>query len=128
MPATSRSGGNRTIGQDKTPEDGGPVRPTMPKDVGKKYDELLSQIQSSILRKCDVHELLTIARLLVQGDRLAAALEAEPLDHKTARVYQGVVDRVHRLSAAFGLSPADRKRLCLDTEEEVDELEEFNRS
>ncbi len=127
MPATSRSGGSRAIGVDKTPEDGGPIRPDMPKDVGKKYDELVSQIPSAILRKCDVHELLTIARLLVQSDRLAAALEADPLDHKTARVFQGIVDRIHRLSASFGLTPADRKKLSLEVEEEANVIDDFNK-
>lgn len=100
----------------------------MPKDVGQKYDEVISQLPAAILRKCDVHELLTLARLLAQADKVAAAMSADPLDHKTGRAFLNIADRIHKLSASFGLTPADRKRLSLETEEEVDEIAEFMKS
>lgn len=128
MPGTSRSGRNGALATDKTQPDGGPVRPDMPKDVGQKYDEVISQLPAAILRKCDVHELLTLARLLAQADKVAAAMSADPLDHKTGRAFLNIADRIHKLSASFGLTPADRKRLSLETEEEVDEIAEFMKS
>lgn len=128
MVGTSRSGGRNTFSTDKTLADGGPVRPDMPKDVGIKYDEVVSQLPALILRRCDVHELLTLARLLAQADLVAAEMNSNPLDHKTARIFLNIADRIHKLSASFGLTPADRKRLSLDTEEEVDEIEEFLKS
>ena len=128
MAGTSRSGRNGSLATDKTAPDGGPVRPDMPKDVGQKYDEVVSQLPAAILRRCDVHELLTLARLLAQSDKVADAMASDPLDHKTGRAFLNIVDRIHKLSAAFGLTPADRKRLSLETEEEVDEIAEFIRS
>lgn len=128
MPGTSRSGRNGALATDKTQPDGGPVRPDMPKDVGQKYDEVISQLPAAILRKCDVHELLTLARLLAQADKVAAAMSADPLDHKTGRAFLNIADRIHKLSASFGLTPADRKRLSLETEGEVDEIAEFMKS
>ena len=47
------------------------------------------------------------------SDGLAEACRRDPSDHKTARVYLNVVGQVHRLSAAFGLNPGDRKRLAI---------------
>lgn len=128
MVGTSRSGGRNTFSVDKTAPDGGPVRPDMPKEVGVKWDEVISQLPSAILRKCDVHELLTLARLLAHADKVAAAMDADPADHKTARIFLNIADRIHKLSASFGLTPADRKRLSLETEEEVDEIAEFMKS
>ena len=107
-----RSGGNhRNDGSEMTADDGGPLKPSLPDAAGRKWDELISQLPAGSLRKIDVHELRILSELLAMADGLAEACRLVPSDHKTARVYLNVVSQVHRLSAAFGLNPGDRKRL-----------------
>ncbi|MBM3968054.1 MAG: hypothetical protein FJ308_23805 [Planctomycetes bacterium] len=120
MGGTSRSGGNRVLGIDSSEPDGLPSKPKMPAKVGKKWDQLLSELPKPALRRIDQHELKILCELLVHSDSLAEVMRKDPLDHATGRLYLNVADRIHRLSAAFGLSPADRKRLALSTESEDD--------
>ena len=42
------------------------------------------------------------------ADKLSAAMLADPADHKTGRLFLNTADRIHRLSASFGLNPGDR--------------------
>lgn len=109
-----RSGGNhRSDGFEITVDDGGPERPVLPDAVGLKWDSLISQLPAGSLRRIDAHELRILSELLSMSDGLAEACRQDPRDHKTARVYLNVVGQVHRLSAAFGLNPGDRKRLAI---------------
>jgi hypothetical protein len=127
MTGTSRSGGSRKAGIDHTPEDGGPDRPELPDDIASKWDELIEQLPIHALRKVDVHQLKELARLMAYSDSLHRLVLSDPLDHKTGRMYLGVQDRIHRLSASFGLTPADRKRLSLEPEQEDDPLQQYLR-
>ena len=109
-----RSGGDRwNDGVDRTADDGGPRKPDLPDSVGRKWDELVEQLPAGSLRKIDSHELRILSELLAMSDSLAEACRRNPSDHKTARVYLNTVAQVHRLSAAFGLNPGDRKRLAI---------------
>ena len=109
-----RSGGDRwNDGVDRTADDGGPLKPSLPDSVGKKWDELIEQLPSGSLRKIDGHELRILAELLAMADGLAETCRRDPSDHRAARVYLNTVAQVHRLSASFGLNPGDRKRLAI---------------
>ena len=122
-----RSGGNhRNDGSEMTADDGGPLKPSLPDAVGRKWDELVEQLPGGSLRRIDVHELKILAELLAMADNLAEASRMDPSDHKTARVYLNVVGQVHRLSASFGLNPGDRKRLAIaPVTEELDEFKSW---
>ncbi len=109
-----RSGGDRwNDGCDRSADDGGPLKPSLPDAVGQKWDELIVQLPSGSLRKIDCHELRILAELLAMADSLAEACRRDPSDHRAARVYLNTVAQVHRLSASFGLNPGDRKRLAI---------------
>lgn len=124
-----RSGGDRSAGAfDPTLEDGGPAKPQMVAEVARKWDELLPQLHKPSLRAVDVHELKTLCELLVTKDAMAAAMLADPLDTKVTNSYLKIVDRMHKLSAVFGLNPADRKRLKQEQAQVIDAAEEWSRS
>jgi hypothetical protein len=113
--SAGRSGGDRkTVGVDTTPEDSGPTKPNLPPKVSTKWDQLIEQLPKKSLRKIDCHELKLLAELLTMADQLSSAAIEDPTDHQTGRLFLNVCDRVHRLSASFGLNPGDRKRLSLD--------------
>lgn len=119
--SAGRSGGDRkTIGVDTTPEDSGPTKPKLPPNVAKKWDQLIEQLPKKSLRKIDCHELKLLAELLTMADQLSSAAIDNPTDHQTGRLFLNVCDRVHRLSASFGLNPGDRKRLSLETDEDIE--------
>ena len=110
-----RSGRHGSQGRDTTPEDFGPEKPKLPDAVAGKWDQLLDQLPKKSLRRIDCHELKLLSELLVMADNLSAVMLADPSDHKTGRLFLNTTDRIHRLSASFGLNPGDRKRLDLRT-------------
>lgn len=111
---SGRCGGDRlSEGVDRTADDGGPKKPSLPDAVGKKWDDLIEQLPAGSLRRIDAHELRILAELLSMSDSLAEACRLDPSDHRAGRLYLNVVGQVHRLSASFGLNPGDRKRLAI---------------
>ena len=116
-----RSGGNRSFDQDTTQKDGGPVKPILDKNVSIKWDQLLEQLPKKSLRKIDQHELKLLAELLAFADKLSDAIRKDPNDHKSGRLFLNTCDRIHRMSASFGLNPGDRKRLSLEAESQEDD-------
>jgi hypothetical protein len=104
----------------------------MPKDlspdVTAKWQEVIGQLDRRMLRAIDCHELTILARLLALFDSLSARVDVAPDDVASTRLLLQVVDRVHRLSAAFGLSPADRCRLRIEPEPVENPLDEFRRA
>jgi hypothetical protein len=121
MPGTTRSGGDRSLSTDKTPNDGPPIKPdNMTARAQDKWGELLEQIPTCLLRQIDVHQLRLLAELLAQSDALAERIEDAPSDDKATRLYLATIDRVARLSGMFGLSPNDRKRSQLEPAPEDD--------
>ena len=112
----NRSGGDRVsqTGCDRSRTDGPPIAPDdMPDDVAGKWRRLMDELPLEVLRRIDGHELGLLAQTLALADRLAKQMVDDPSDHKAARLFLNALDRVHRLSASFGLNPGDRKRLDL---------------
>ncbi len=124
MPGTSRSGGNRSVGNDMTVNDGGPTKPkSLTKGAAVKWNDLITQLPMGVLRAVDVHQLSLLAELLSQAEQLATLIASDPTDEKTRRLYLGTVDRITRLSPAFGLSPTDRKRSRIEPAVSDDETD-----
>lgn len=118
---SGRSGGNRAVGSDHTDEDSGPIKPELPEAVSQKWDQLIGQLPKPALRRIDCHELKLLSELLVMADGLSKEALQNPADHKTGRLFLNVADRIHKLSAVFGLNPGDRKRLNLKTQEDAED-------
>lgn len=116
-----RSGGDRSLGEDSSIEDGLPKKPKLSAKVSKKWDQLLEQLPQKALRKIDAHELKLLAELLAHSDSLAEVIRKDPGDHASGRLFLNYCDRIHRLSASFGLNPGDRKRLSLAVQAEEDD-------
>ncbi len=121
------SGGNRMgNGIDTTPEDGLPeCRPDAPQDVIDAFNYYRERVAPSNLRLADAALLEQLATLSVLADKLQQVINDDPLDHKASGVYLRVAAQMTRLSGLFGLSPGDRKRLSMKTDEEKDDLSEF---
>jgi len=111
--------------QDMTLEDGGPIRPVMPTEVAAKYDEVLSQLPPGVLRRIDVHGLHNLARLLQVSDQYFQLTMDDPTDHKSARLYLNIQNQIHRMSAAYGMTPADRKRLAFAPPEPENPMDQW---
>lgn len=118
------SGGDRSLGVDTTRLDGGPVKPKqLDRKTSAIWDKLIAEIDPAILRRCDSHQLATLAQLIGHSRTLAAAAIADPHDPKKTRSWLAVCDQVRKLGSAFGLSPADRSRLKIP--HAVDENDPF---
>lgn len=120
------SGGDRSLGIDRTKTDG---LPTKPSDLGTAtaaWDELLAMLEPGILRRVDALQLRHLAELVTHSRNLAAAALSDPADPKKTRSWLAVIDQVRKLGALFGLSPMDRCRLKVDTaSNESDEFTEW---
>lgn len=120
------SGGDRSLGIDKTKTDGLPAKP---RDLGTAtaaWDELLAMLEPGILRRVDALQLRHLAELVTHSRSLAAAALSDPADPKKTRSWLAVIDQVRKLGALFGLSPMDRCRLKVDTaSNESDEFTEW---
>jgi hypothetical protein len=116
MPGTrGRSGGDRSKKAIR-PTAGAPIaKPaTLTSGGSRKWDALIQQIPAATLAQLDEHALGLLAELLAQAEQLSAAIDANPADAPTRRLFLGTIDRITRLSAVFGLDPASRARLKLD--------------
>lgn len=89
----------------------------MPASAKPKWDELLEGIKPEILRAVDRHQLGILAMLLADSERLAQAMDDKPGDLKIRRAFVQQAAHVHKLSAVFGLAPADRSRMKLPEKE-----------
>ena len=124
-----RSGGDRfTDSVDPTKLDGGPVKPELPEALSRIWDALLPQLHQPSLRNVDVHEIKILVELLHLKAQLWEIVSVDPTDSKLNRQYINVVDRIHKLSAVFGLNPSDRRRLKQDVVEVQDAADEWLQS
>lgn len=126
--SNGRSGGDRTISQcDTSPVDGGPQCPSdLPESVAGKWRSIVEQIPAGALREIDGHQLRILCELLHGADVLAEQVRADCMNDKARRMYLQTCDRVNRLSAQFGLSPMDRRRVNLQpAESEWDEVDKW---
>ena len=120
------SGGDRSLGTDKTKSDGLPIKPSDIGSANAAWDELLSMVEPGILRRVDALQLRHLAELVTHSRALAAAAMSDPTDPKKTRSWLAVVDQVRKLGGLFGLSPMDRCRLKIEpTENEPDEFTEW---
>ena len=85
----SRSGGNRQVGADKTPDDGPPEMPSgLSAQAKDKWRELLEQLPAGVLRKIDPHQLRLLSELLAQSDCLAEVVAIDPANEKPRRAFK----------------------------------------
>lgn len=108
------SGGDRSLGTDKTKSDGLPIKPSDIGSANAAWDELLSMVEPGILRRVDALQLRHLAELVTYSRALAAAAMSDPTDPKKTRSWLAVVDQVRKLGGLFGLSPMDRCRLKIE--------------
>jgi len=124
-----RSGGDRFLENiDPTPQDGGPVKPKMPKEISKIWDQLVPQLHTPSLRNVDAYEIKILCELFFLKSQISESLMQDPVNVQLNRQFLNVVDRIHKLSAVFGLNPSDRKRLKQDTVEVQDAADEWANS
>lgn len=120
------SGGNQSSSHDGSKRDG---LPSKPKDFNgpcsEVWDELLTQIPEGILRSVDAIQLETLVKLIVQGRALSQMAMANVADVAGNRAWMSNADLVRKLSACFGLSPSDRKRLAIPPIEPPSEFGEM---
>lgn len=124
--AKGRSGGDRrSSGSDEFPR-GLPKKPSkLSRAESATWNLLLTQISHDLLRTIDVHQLMMLVRLLVREQVLAKIIAADPCDHPAGRAYLQTVQSIGRLSAQYGLGPADRGRLRA-TPEAIEEESKFS--
>lgn len=127
MPGTvGRSGGDRRLFADTTPQDGLPDEPAgLSEAAGQKWQQLLQEIPAEHLRKVDQHLLKQLAVLLTEADRLNERVNADPMDDRGRRLYLQTCDRISRFSASFGLTPLDRRRARIEPEPVSNDGEQF---
>ena len=127
MAGTNRSGGDRSLsGFDSFPSDGKPVRPAgRSRAFDRKWDELLSQLPGSALRRIDGHQLSILCSLLEQSDELAGLLDCDRDDHKARRLFIQTAQQISRLSSLFGLSIRDRQALKLEPDAPEDDFSKW---
>lgn len=106
--------------------DGGPRLPAgASAAVAKKWRLLIDQLPARSLRRIDGHQLRLLSEHLTAFDILTEHLETNKGDYPTHRSTLQIVDRIARLSALFGLSPADRARLRHHEANGPDELDRW---
>ena len=85
-----RSGGDRRVGYDRSPEDHGPERPRgLPRAVAAKWNQLKDQLPANCLRRVDVHELKLLSELLAMADDIYQYLNFHQLGE-----YKSIADEV----------------------------------
>jgi len=124
------SGGNRvTFGSDKSKKDGLPVcSHNAPIEVQERFTELLTMIPAQAFRKIDAILLEKLAFYELHARKLQVMIDADPTDFKASSVLLRVTEQIMRLSGLFGLSPADRRRINLEVQEEEDEFTSWAKS
>ena len=117
MGGQGSGGAHGNFGSDGSRPNGPPSKPaSLSESVSSVWDRLLSELSPAILRKIDGFQLESLANLLVQSRALGNLAMQDPTDAKVNRQWLATVDLVRKLSACFGLSPSDRKRLSITDE------------
>lgn len=129
MAGTSRSGGNRTSSDDNFPQTG---LPEMPKEFrrrgseeGKIWKRLMGEIPAELLRKIDAYQIRVLCSLIAREATLATQCQMDPADLQMNRAHLAVVSQIARLSAMFGLSPIDRRRIRMRPPEVQSDADEW---
>jgi hypothetical protein len=130
MPGTSRSGGDRVAnGHDSFPRDGLPSRPTgMSKAENETWTMVMNQLPNELLRRVDCHNLRTLCECIVMRDKLISLLRDDPVDRGIMNNYIKVGQQISRLSAQYGLSPIDRRRMKIEASDDLSSIDEWSDS
>jgi ribosomal protein S15P/S13E len=121
-----RSGRPSAFQADLSRYDGGPRLPEGVSDAFRlKWEEVLGQLPARALRSIDVHQLRALVSLLIQAEQLETHIQEDPEDLRARRTYLATVAAVGKMSALYGLSPQDRRRLKMDGDELRDDAEEW---
>lgn len=124
-----RSGGERLKGTyDASAFDGGPEKPTwLTQEQSSVWDEVIKQLPADALRKRDVHLLAELCGYVYAVRYINSQWARDPADKDLRCAKTQYTQKIQQISALFGLSPADRKRIQIDKPpEEKDDLDEFN--
>lgn len=127
MPGTAgRSGGDRVSqGADNFPSSSVELPQSLGGPELEVWRQIMGMLPPEMLRSVDVFQLKVLCDSLVHIDRLAAAMQADPEDHKVATRYLQFAQHITRLSAQFGLSPADRARIKFELPPPEDDASEW---
>lgn len=129
--AINRSGGGRPAesGLDAFPYHGPPEPHGDMSDAERKvWAMLLHEIPEEVLRKLDAFLLSTLCECIVTCRQLQARIRRDPTDSKITSTYLKYAAMVDKLSAKFGLSPVDRRRMRLEPPEEPDDADAWMES
>lgn len=126
MPGTAgRSGGDRkSSGADGFPVSLPSMPPGMQKEEQAIWHALLDQIPTELLRGIDTYQLQVLCRCVIDARKLHKDW-TNSQDLKSLRMCRQTEQHISRLSAQFGLSPSDRKRLQFEGTGELDDAEEW---
>ncbi len=127
MPGTAgRSGGDRvSCGKDGFPQSDLVVPQSLGDDEKQVWHQLVEMIPADLLRAIDCFQLQVLSESIVHINRLAQLMRADPDDHKASTRYLQFGQHITRLSAQFGLSPADRSRLKFEPPDPDDDASEW---
>lgn len=119
-----RSGGDHTSrGTDAFPVDGLPSKPSdMSQAEGVIWDALLDQLPDELLRGVDVYMLEVLCRCINDARLLRQQFEVTA-DPAIMRLVRSTEAQINKLSALYGLSPADRGRIKFEPEVHDDATE-----
>ena len=123
-----RSGGQRLMGNaDTSQQDGGPQKPKgLPQVQSDVWDDIVPMLPADALRKRDVLILYELTGIIAALRQINCEWLLDPKDKDLRCAKMQYTQKLIQLSGLLGLSPADRKRIQIDTpKEEEDELEEF---
>ena len=127
MVATSRSGGDRVAnGQDTFPKDGLPSRPAhFDGEHNEVWTQLMSQIPNDLLRRVDAIQLQSLVENIVSRNAYYKLLIDDRLDKTAFSHWMRATQQIQRLSPIFGLGPLDRRRMKLEQQGELDDIDEW---
>jgi phage terminase small subunit len=119
-----RSGGDNTRGSDPFPVDDGPQPPQgLYDDERAVWDDLLERIPAELLRGVDSYQLAHLCRCIVDAERCHAHWRANEDELGFLRMARNAEAQVNKLSALYGLSPADRSRLKFEVPVQDDAMD-----
>ena len=121
-----RSGGDRvSCGKDGFPQSDLVVPASLGDDEKQVWRQLVEMIPADLLRSIDYIQLRILSESVVHIEKLAQVMRSDPDDHKASTRYLQFGQHITRLSAQFGLSPADRSRLKFEPPNPDDDASEW---
>jgi phage terminase small subunit len=112
---------------DTSTPDGGPDKPKgLPQVQSDVWDEIVPMLPGDALRQRDAFILYELTGIIAALRQINGEWLLDPKDKDLRCAKMQYMQKLIQLSGLLGLSPADRKRIQIDTpKEEKDELDEF---